>query len=173
MTTYVVDTNVAIVANGRDIHVDMRCQAACVGWLEHLVKGGVVAIDAAGEILEEYGRYRGRIGSPGVGDAFFKHLFDNQYDDARVRRVRVTPTDDDGRGFEELPENQFDRSDRKFLAVALTEGATVLNAADSDWAEHQGLMERIEVDVVEVCPHEIQRKLDDKFGCGIRVVGHD
>ena len=108
-----------------------------------------------------------------MGDAFFKHLFDNQYDDARVRRVRVTPSDDDWRGVEELPENEFDRSDRKFLAVALTEGATVLNAADSDWAEHQELTARMEVNVVELCPHEIQRKLDDKFGCGNRMVSHD
>ena len=49
---------------------------------------------------------------PGAGDKFFKHVFDNGYKPAHVRRVRITPTDDDGRGFEELPVNSLDRADR-------------------------------------------------------------
>ena len=44
----------------------------------------------------------------------------------------MTPTEDDRRGFEELPENTFDPSDRKFLAVAIVANAVVLNATDTD-----------------------------------------
>ena len=44
-----------------------------------------------------------------MGDAFFKHVFNYQYRDSRVKRIEVTPSDDDRRGFEELPENGFDR----------------------------------------------------------------
>ena len=173
MTVYVVDTNVAIAANGRGTHADLCCQVACVDRLEHLVKRGVVSIDSVGAILSEYSDYLHHSGSPGVGDVFFKHLFYNQYHDYRVRRVRVTPSNDDSRGYEELPENGFDRSDRKFLAVAVADGATVLNATDSDWAEHQELMRMLEVEVVELCPHEVQRKLDERFGLGVRVIGRD
>lgn len=66
--------------------------------------------------------------------------------------ARVTPSDDDRRGFEELPENAFDRSDRKFLAVAVVGKAVVLNAADSDWHEHEALMDSLKVEVTQLCP---------------------
>jgi hypothetical protein len=36
--------------------------------------------------------------------------------------------DDEQTGFDELPVNSLDRSDRKFLAAALVSGATVINA---------------------------------------------
>ena len=68
-----------------------------------------------------------------------------------MQRVVVTPCDDDRRGFEELPENDFDRSDRKFLAVAVVARAVVLNATDSDWREQQALMDRLGVEVRQLC----------------------
>ena len=69
-----------------------------------------------------------------------------------MRRVAVTPSEDDRRGFEELPENTFDRSDRKFLAVAVVAKAVVLNATDSDWDEHGALMNRLGVKGRQLCP---------------------
>ena len=116
---FVVDTNVAIVANGRETDVDAGCQLACVERLRSLVAREVVTIDDRGLVLEEYRRRLNFSGMPGVGDAFLKHVFNNQYRDDRVRRIPVRPSDDDQRGFEELPHNAFDRSDRKFLAVAV------------------------------------------------------
>ena len=62
-----------------------------------------------------------------------------------MRRVAVTPSKDDRRGYEELPLNTFDRSDRKFLAVAVVAKAVVLNATDSDWGTHEALMNRLGV----------------------------
>lgn len=157
MSVRVVDTNVAIVANTRDTHADVACQLACIDKLSHLVREGVVAVDETGLILDEYRGYLSHSGQPGVGDAFFKHIFDHQYGDGRVRRVSVTPSDDDGRGFEELPENTFDRSDRVFLAVALVGGATVVNATDSDWDEHAGLMDELGVAVEQLCPQHARK----------------
>ena len=89
---------------------------------------------------------------PGVGDAFFKHVFNYQYRGDRVRRTPITPSADDRRGFEELPENRLDRSDRKFLAVAVVANAVVLNATDSDWVEHKALTETLGVQVEQLCP---------------------
>ena len=152
MTAFVVDTNVAIVANGRGTDVAASCRLTCVERLRNLTARGIVAIDDKGLIINEY---RGRLnlsGMPGVGDAFLKHLFDNQYTDDRVRRVAVTPSEDDRRGFVELPENAFDRSDRKFLAVAIVAGAIVMNASDSDWSEHRALMDGMGVKVAQLCP---------------------
>ena len=152
MSVFVVDTNVAIVANTRDTHADLPCQLACIEKLERVVKQAVVAVDEAGSIVDEYAGYLSRSGQPGMGDAFFKHIFDHLHQENRVRRVPVTPSDDDRKGFEELPENSFDRSDSIFLAVALMGKAIVLNATDSDWSEHEELMDMLGVDVEQLCP---------------------
>lgn len=150
----VVDTNVAVVANGRrdETNADADCQLSCIEMLRTVAAEDVVAIDNCGLILHEYKNRLDFSGRPGVGDFFFKHVWDHQYQDGRVQRVVVTPCDDDRRDFEELPENDFDRSDRKFLAVAVVARALVLNATDSDWREQQALMDRLGVDVRQLCP---------------------
>ena len=147
---FVVDTNVAVVANGRSGHVDEHCESACVEVLSAVVDQGVVVVDEIGLIFDEY---LGRLsfGSPGMGGVFLKHVHDHQYSGERVRRVPITPAGDD-RGFEELPPNKFDRSDRKFLAVAVKGGADVLNATDSDWADNRKLTDRLGVRVRQLCP---------------------
>ena len=156
MTTFVVDTNVAIAANDRRTHADTRCQLTCVQRLQSLVARETVAIDDGNLILDEYKKHLNFSGGPGVGDVFFKHVFNNQYQDERVRRVKVTPSRDDRRGFEELPDNAFDRSDRKFLAVAVVAEAVVLNATDSDWDEQAALMNTLGVEVDQLCPHALK-----------------
>ena len=151
MKPHVIDTNVAIVANGRDTHADDACQLACVDALA-LVATQEVAIDDGGLMLAEYAEHLRFAGRPGIGDKFFKHVFDHQYQPARVRRVAISPVEDDRRGFDELPPNQLDRSDRKFLAVAVAANAAILNATDSDWDEQATLMEDLEVEVRQLCP---------------------
>ena len=156
MTIFVVDTNVAIVANGRETHADLECQLECAKRLKLLAERGIVALDDRRLIIDEY---RGRLnssGMPGVGDAFLKHLFNNQHQNNRVRKVAVKPSDD-RRGFEGLPENAFDRSDRKFLAVAVAAEAVVLNATDSDWNEHKELLEKVGVKVCQLCPRHASK----------------
>ena len=154
--TFIVDTNVAIAANGRETHADEECQLTCVEKLESLERK-VVAIDNMGLILEEYGRNLNHSGNPGMGDKFFKYVRDHQYWANRVLMVPVTESEDDRRGFEELPENTFDRSDRKFLAVAVVAKATVLNATDSDWNEHKALTDDLGVEVEQLCPQHASK----------------
>ena len=157
MTAFVVDTNVAVAANGRDTHANEQCQLACVEKLESVVATEVVAIDDGGAILEEYMKRLNLSGMPGVGDAYLRHVFNHQGQNHRVRRVAVTPSPDDRRGYEELPENTFDRSDRKFLAVAVVSGAIVLNATDSDWREEEALMGTLGVEVNQLCPQQASK----------------
>ena len=64
----------------------------------------------------------------------------------------VTPTHDTSRGFDELPINSLDPSDRKFLAVAVVAEASILNAADSDWNDHRELLAELAVSVKQLCP---------------------
>ena len=147
---FVVDTNVAVVASGGADHVDRRCESACVEVLSAVVEQGVVVVDEMGLIFDEYAGQLS-FGSLGMGGVFLKHVHDHQYGSERVRRVPVTPAGDD-RGFEELPPNSFDPSDRKFLATAVSGEAEVLNATDSDWAEHADLMDHLGVAIRQVCP---------------------
>ena len=152
MTSFVVDTNVPIVANGCAPQADGQCRSNCVGKLGFLMKHGTIAIDDKGAILKEYVNNFSRSGGRSVGDQFFIHVINKQYDETRVKRIAVTPIDDERRSFEELPENTFDRSDRKFLAVAVSAEAVVLNATDSDWGEQKKLMDALGVEVEQLCP---------------------
>ena len=157
MTAFVVDTNVAIVASRRGTHADERCQLACVEKLESVVAQDVVAIDDGRAILAEYGKYLQPSGMPGTGDMFYKHVLNFLHRPDRVRMVAVTPSKDPGRSFEELPENTFDPADRKFLAVAVVAKAVVLNATDSDWGDHKALMDRLGVEVSQLCPQHASK----------------
>ena len=113
---------------------------------------GTVGIDNRDEILKEYIRKVKPTAGQKVGDRFVIHVINHQYGENRVQRTVVTPIDDERRGYDELPENKFDPSDRKFLAVAVVAKAVVLNATDSDWHEHKDLMDKVRVKVEQLCP---------------------
>ena len=159
MSAYVVDTNVPISANGRDTHADVVCQLQCIEALEDICGRRVVVLDGEGRIYEEYLQHLNFSGVPGVGDKFFKHVVDHMWGDGhRVRQVPITSCRDGRRGFEELPENDLDPSDRKFVAAAVVGHATILNATDSDWREQEALTERLGVRVRQLCPQHASRQ---------------
>jgi hypothetical protein len=54
MTAFVVDVNVAIVANQKASHADINCVLACVGILSEIRERGMVIIDDTMRILWEY-----------------------------------------------------------------------------------------------------------------------
>ena len=151
---FVVDTNVAIVANGRDTHADEPCQDTCKQKIESICQGqgAIIALDDEGRILNEYCSRLKHSGAPGLGRAFLIYVFNHQYNDHRIRRFKITPSCDEHRGFKELPVNRLDQSDRKFLAVAVVSGAVVVNATDSDWSEQRTLTDSLGVTVEQLCP---------------------
>lgn len=151
----VVETNVAISANGRDTHASMACQYACITFLEELVspkKHTQIVLDELGLIFTEYSNHLHYKGQPGVGDVFFKYLHDHMYLNKKIRRVLITPITDEARGFDELPPNPIDKSDRKFLATAFVSGATVVNALDTDWYEKKSFIDLMGTAVQQLCP---------------------
>jgi hypothetical protein len=139
MKSFVIDTNVLVVANGKAEQAGLDCIVACVNALEHVKKRGRLVLDESMLIFDEYQRYCSFSGQPGVGDAFFRWVFNNRYNNRRCEQVRLTPIADPLREFEEFPDEaallSFDPSDRKFVAVALASqhSPSVLNAVDSDW----------------------------------------
>ena len=151
---FVVDTNVAVTANGKCDHAGLACQIACIEFLQSLVSGSKnkIILDIRGLIFNEYKQRFSYRGQPGVGDFFFKHIHDHMYSDHNVECVTVTPNSDDMRGFDELPVNDLDGSDRKFLAAAISAGARVANAVDTDWYCKRELVVSMNIEVHQLCP---------------------
>ncbi len=122
MRAVVVDTNVAVVANGRAEQASLDCQQACLDELKKIKEREMVVLDDAMHILKEYMDNLSLSGQPGLGDAFFKWVWDNQANTTRCEMVHVTPKSDREDDFEEFPKDPalagFDPSDRKFVAAA-------------------------------------------------------
>ena len=155
-TEIVMDTNVAIVANGKTDQAGANCIRECIKKLHQMMEEYCVLLDNRGLILDEYRKNLSPSGQPGPGDAFFKWLFDNQGNLEHCRKVGVTPNPE--REFEEFPVDpklsSFDHSDRKFVAVVLASGtsAQLLNASDSDWWHHRRDLEQHGIEIVFLCP---------------------
>jgi hypothetical protein len=156
MIRSVVDTNVAIVANGRSDPEDTRppsilCRKAAVTFLSQLVENGRVLLDFEGAIQAEYRNHLNPSGAPGVGDRFYQEVLRSA--PKLVERVGL-PKRHDGE-YEDLPQALidvgFDPSDRKFAALAHKEGVSVYNATDSDWVEHSITLANAGVQVENLC----------------------
>lgn len=153
-----MDTNVAVVANGKADQASDQCKKTCIGTLQDLREDRCLLLDDWGLILDEYRRHLSPSGQPGPGDAFFKWLWSNQANPEHCRQVAVTPIRNDRRSFEEFPDDPalagFDPSDRKFVAVSIASGerAPILNAVDSDWWNFREALARHGVEVRFLCP---------------------
>ena len=158
----IMDTNVAMVANGQAEQAGLQCQQNCVAALRQIHEDKIILLDAENLIFEEYRRNLNLSGEPGAGDAFFKWLLDNQDNPRHCRSVTITPHPE--RGFAEFPDDQglsnFDRSDRKFVAVALASGENppVWNASDTDWWQHRDALATHGIAVHFICPELMERR---------------
>jgi len=121
----------------------------------------MIVIDDSMLIFSEYMRHLSKAGQPGVGDAFMKWVWENQAVTERCEKVTLTPNPDNLNDFVEFPNDpeldDFDRSDRKYVAVALTSEnePIVLNAVDPDWWEHREALERNGVRLRFLCPQHM------------------
>lgn len=160
----VIDTNVPVVANGKTSQAGHQCILACIEALETAKGNQRVLLDSIGLILDEYRRNLSPSGQPGLGDAFFKWLWDNQANTDHCGRIGITPSDTDNSSFAEFPNYpelaSFDQDDRKFVAVALASGKNppILNASDTDWWNHREVLKHHGVGVRFLCPELMKGK---------------
>lgn len=161
MTAHVVDTNVPITANGDASHAPLTCQLACIARLRAIRTSGEIVIDDASLILDEYRRYLSPSGQPGVGDAFFRYLWQVQADPSKCEQVSITPMQDDPGNFAEFPADpnlkDFDYNDRKFVAVAIVSdhNPIIENATDTDWWNARNDLGRHGICVNFLCPDQM------------------
>jgi hypothetical protein len=159
---FVVDTNVAVVANGRSDENGGRipsidCRFAAVEFLLELMETGTVLLDLAHEIQSEYRNQLRPSGQPGVGDQFYRTVLNSAPN--RIERIDL-PKGEDGE-YSDLPRSlikaNFDRSDRKFAALAKRTNAAVANATDSDWVIHHKTIIATGIQVKFICGFDRDR----------------
>lgn len=160
VTDYVVDTNVWVTVdkNLADVTTlaELDCIESCRAWLAQFQNHrDRLVVDLTYEILREY-RQNIRSGGRAV------QLFSQLETQPRERLVEVEIAFDED-GFARVPEALAiaDKSDRKFISVALVHTPTppIINATDTDWAKDQDLLARGGITVNELCPGYIHEKL--------------
>lgn len=162
----VVDTNVAVVANRRgQSQPSLDCVKACANRLRDIQRTGRVAIDNQWLIIREYKNNLNESGQPGVGDEFLKWVLMNRNNPNRCEQVAITRLGNDPDDFREFPGDEalarFDRSDRKFVAVALAhpQHPPILVATDTDWEKAKLDLARNGVTLELLCPEDLKRLL--------------
>lgn len=165
----IIDTNVALVANA-EADVSEECVLACIKELKETMENGSIALDDQWRIIREYMHKLSSSGQPGVGDAFLKWVLTNQANPDRCKLVTITPKDDDELDFIEFPKHKglenFDRSDRKFVAVSAAhpEHPPILQAVDSKWWGWKEALSECGIEVIFLCPDDIAEKYAKKIG---------
>lgn len=134
------------------------------------MRSGHVFIDDGGRIVKEYRANLCAKGEPGPGDAFLKWLLTHEWGGQRITQVPITPKTSDSEDFEELPQppdgTTYDRSDRKFLAVAAAskERPPILQSFDSKWWGWTHALALIGVSIHFLCLDAIKKKHSEKVG---------
>lgn len=164
----VVDTNVLLIAEGRSDYTK-TCQSKCGTVLKDIQRHQIVLLDGKREILKEYGKKLAECrGQPGLGYEFWKWLINAGLSHGRCEIVNLTPHV--GRGYEEFPEHEdlekFDRSDRKFVAVAAAhrKKPKIVQAGDSKWWGWKNALSECGIELDLPCEAELQAKWEAKMG---------
>lgn len=158
---YIIDTNVAIVANGKS-DAGPACVIGAIERLEKLIAGEILVLDDADHILQEYRRHLSPSGQPGTGDQFYRWLYEQAaYNPQHCEKVTLELAEDGS--FAAFPTDldlaAFDPSDRKFVAAALTHHANppIVNATDTDWHKDLGPLTRNGVRIEFLCLKEMTK----------------
>lgn len=168
----IVDTNVPKTANlaiqpDPASDVPDACVLACIEAVEHVTqKRGRLIIDSGNEIFDEYRQQLSMKGQPGVGDSFMKWVHDNRWSLPDSDRVAISKNGD---SYGEFPAHEglenFDKSDRKFVAVANAhpEKPSILQATDSKWWGWKDALAEVGITVQFLCPEYVETKYAEKM----------
>ena len=158
----VVDTNVAVVANGKSEQATDQCVDSCAERLEQIMYGGVkLVLDDDWRILDEYMRNLHSRGDD-IGDRFLAWSLQYRTNPNRCDLVSITSVDGSENEFQEFPDDpalvDFDPDDRKFIAVALAhpQKPPILQAWDRQWWDFRDALHRSGVTVEFICEADIQ-----------------
>lgn len=167
----VLDTNVAVAANEKSEQASPDCVSACqtavLDVVEHRRR---LALDAGGQIIEEYQRALRPAGQPGIGHQFLKWVLTNRANVQLCDLVPLTALPEDPSDFAEFPSagdlRTFDRADRKFVAVANAHAQKppILQGLDSKWWGLKDALASADIRVQFLCVAEVEATYERKFG---------
>ncbi len=167
MDAVIIDTNVMVVANGRDAapQATEECVTRCRVRLAEILRGPEkILLDDKKRIIQEYRNNLNEKGR-GFGDRFWQELVRRMWregEQEKVIMVHITPLGGNGTDFEEFPNDDpslkgFHKKDRKFVAVTLAyqrnsgQEAPILIADDSGWEEFRTALESHGVCIDSIC----------------------
>lgn len=102
-----------------------------------------------------------------MGDSFMKWVHDHRWSLLDSQRVEITKNNE---SYNEFPAhdglNNFDNSDRKFVAVsnAHSDKPTILQATDSKWWGWKDALSECGITVQFMCERYIESKYQEKMG---------
>jgi len=152
MKRYVIDTNVPVTAANGNSDATLMCQRNSLVLIKQVVKDGVVCLDAGNEIRKEYRNRLSRIAKDDICAMFYRQVVVN-FNSSRVEthQIKKLPSGE----YEGVPgdiiKSEFDKDDRKFIAVAVCARATIYNSTDSDWLIHKKVIRTSGVKLEFVC----------------------
>lgn len=151
---HVLDTNVLLVASASDpaspfndsAHVPLAEQRTVLKWLSEFRKDRSrhLVLDSQREIMREYKKQLRK-------DDYGYQLFIEKLQTARFHPIELDET-----GSARLPEplqtEVKDRSDRKFVAVALADAgeSSLVNACDTDWYDCEATLMQAGINVEQI-----------------------
>ncbi len=157
MTEVIVDTNVPLTADGN--HMSNTCQSCCAEFVQSVIQGRhQVVLDDQWHILNEY-QNKMLCTQNSFSHQFLKYILNNQKNTNRVKQVPITSVGADD--FDEFPEALhsigFDPSDRKFVAVAVSNKgkSPIVQAADSKWVGWEDNLKKEKIKVRFLCKEEL------------------
>lgn len=173
MGAVIIDTNVLVVANGQAAapQATEKCVIQCRERLAEIIRGTEkILLDDKKRIIQEYKNNLNEKGR-GHGDRFWQELVRRMWregEQEKVITVQITPLAGNGTDFEEFPNDgaslkDFDKKDRKFVAVALVyqrdsgQAAPILKTEDRGWEEFRDALAAHGVEVDSMCEGDIQR----------------
>lgn len=139
MENYIIDTNVPLKATDTQSTdmIDRLCAQRCFTFIKDIMSSdGIVVLDDGWEIINEYKKNIDMDSGENVASQFLMWILRNMLTD-RVALCSITKTANNS--YAEFPASpdlaKFDRSDRKFVALAKAhpEHPSIYNGSDTDW----------------------------------------
>ena len=172
---FVIDTNVMCVANyaidseRKPDDLPNSCIVKCVEEIERLMNNkDSIVVDSNYEILSEYRKTLSSGNPSEMGIRFYKWISSVVESLPASNRVAITKTKDE-KFYKEFPDHEdlknFDRSDRKFIAVANKhpDNPEILQATDSEWWGVRAALCEVGIKVRFLCEGYIQEKYAKKI----------
>ena len=155
MKYIIIDTNVPLKAantHPKD-DIDRNCSQSCFSFISTLMKSKdkIIVLDSGREIVKEYEKNIDIHSERSVASEFLMWIYRNNLN-GKICLQEITKTGENT--YAEFPESPkligFDRSDRKFVALAKAHPSNpnIYNGSDTDWWDYREAQEEEGIHIV-------------------------